>query len=160
MERFQLGQREWGHRLVLRRVLDPAPVFAIWSNPSIHPFVIDDFSDIAPLPIIVANPTAICLMPESADAYFIFIPQRFTIWEVHAAVLRSARQNSVAWGREAAAWMRQHTTCRCILSYVPRGNYAAMALDRAIGFRRIGIVPKCHQHKSVLRDMSLMALEV
>lgn len=112
------------------------------------------------MPDLVSHPNVVCLMPDSDDAYFIFIPHRWMMWEVHAAILTNARHRSVAMGKEAARWMRDNTPCRCILSFVPKGNYPALVLDRAIGFRRVGVVPKCNPKNGTLGDMTLMTLSM
>lgn len=120
----------------------------------------DDFSGFYPLPELAREPNVICLMPESGAAYFMFIPHRPMLWEVHAAVLPEARGQSVEYGKAAARWMRANTFCRTILSYVPRGNYPALALDRAIGFKKVGVVPACNPLKGKLQAMTLMALSM
>ena len=142
----------------MNRVTDPARVWPIWANPSINPFVTDDFSTVTPMPEIVAHQNVVCLMPDADDAYFIFVPMRWMMWEVHAAVLTNARTRSVEYGKAAAAWMFGNTPCRTILSFVPKGNYPALALDRAIGFKKVGVVPACNPKGGVLCDMTIMVL--
>lgn len=144
----------------MRRVTDPALVRAVWENPSIHPFVIDDFSAINPLPEWASNPLVHCLMPEDNSAYFMFCPLRFTLFEVHGAVLRNGRSRSVEMGREALAYMKANTICRTVLSFVPKGNYPALALDRALGFKRVGVVENCNPVAGKFRSMTLMAKEL
>lgn len=142
----------------MNRITDPAMVWPIWGSPSINPFVTDDFSEYYPMPEIVSSPNVVCLMPAANDAYFIFIFQRPMLVEVHAAVLTSARSYSVEYAKAAAKWMFDNTPCRTILSFVPKGNYPALALDRAVGFKKVGIVPKCNPKGGILGDMTLMCL--
>lgn len=144
----------------MRRVTDPQAVYDVWNSPGVQPHVADDFSSVAPLPEIVTNASCFCLMPDNGSAYFIFVPLRFTMFEAHGAVLPQFRHRSVEMGRQALAWMRSNTICRTVLSFVPRGNYAALALDRALGFKKVGVVERCNPVGGRLRDMTLMAKEL
>lgn len=144
----------------MRRVTDPKLVHEVWGSASIHPFVVDDFSAVNPLPEWAANPLVHCLMPEDNSAYFMFCPLRFTMFEVHGAVLTNARGRSVEMGREALAYMKANTICRTVLSFVPKGNYPALALDRALGFKRVGVIENCSPVGGRFRSMTLMAKEI
>jgi|SRR5689334_17494732 len=144
----------------MNRVTDPAKVWPIWSHPKVHPWVVDDFSDRAPMPESVSHPNVVCLMPDSQDAYTIFIPHRFVIWELHGAVLPEARHKSLMFGQRAIAWMKENTPCRLILSYVPKGNFRAMALDRALGFTKVGVLERSHLLGGKLHNMTLMSLSL
>jgi len=129
-------------------------------HPSVHPHVVDDFSKIAPLPEVVSSPNVVCLMPDTDDAYAIFVPHRFMCWEIHGGVLETSREHSLEYLRDALAWMKSNTPCRCVLSFVPKGNFRVFALDRAAGFKRVGVVEKCNPVSGELRDMTLMALNM
>ena len=144
----------------MRPVSDPELIRSIFAGPDIWRHVSDDFSGSAEnwQPQFVDG--AVWLMPEQNDACFLLHKHRETIWEVHAAVLPEARERSVEYGKQVIEWMRANTKCACILSYVPRGNFAALALDRALGFCRVGTLPKCLSCDGRLVEQTLMALEL
>ena len=98
-------------------------------------------------------------MPECDGACISFEPRTSVLWEVHAAVLPQWRGiNSVVWGKQAAAWMRINTPCRCIEAYAY--NSSSDALLKRIGFKRIGTLPKSKLRGGVLVDQRIYGLGV
>lgn len=144
----------------MRPVADQELIRAVFARPDIWPHVSDDFSGPAEDWQPQFPDGVHWLMPERNDACFLMHKHRETIWEVHAAVLPDARERSVEYGKQVIEWMRANTKCACILSYVPRGKYAALALDRALGFRRVGTLPKCLRWNGRMVEQTLMALEL
>lgn len=105
-------------------------------------------------------PHLIYLRPLTGGAVFMFHPQNMTLWSVHAAVLRTHRKSSVAFAKSCVKWMRENTACRAIMALIAKGNYPAMRLVEAVGFRWAGNIPNSVLVDGVLIDQRIYTLEI
>jgi RimJ/RimL family protein N-acetyltransferase len=114
---------------------DAAHINAILNHPSVHPWVAAD-----------DNPLDLTATLAQPDRYALFGPlggQLYHrvgdgIYEVHSAYLPEARGRvALATTRETLRWMFGRTDAVEIITRVPKGNLAALALARAVGMRHM-----------------------
>ncbi len=90
---------------------------------------------------ILKNRSAFVLMGDPGCA---FLSHRLAglAYQVHQAALPSARGQRVAVaGRNAVAWMFEHTDAQALVGITPAGNRPALRMAYQVGFRRVGEIP-------------------
>ena len=142
------------------RTTDPDYIRSVFTHPSIYPHVTEDGDPPASEWEPTVNEQTIYLRPEEGGACFLFHPHTRIVWEVHSAVLPDYRGKSLDYVKACAEWLRQNTTCKCLLTRIPKGNVAAFGLARAVGMNKTGTIPKSFLKRGLLLDQSLLTMEI
>jgi hypothetical protein len=142
----------------VNRIIDADYIKSILKHPSIWPFAMDDAvdKDTWEPPLAAINHW---LMPDGGGALFLTYPHDATLWEAHSAVLPERRTQTVELYRQAFEYVRQNTSCKCLIGKIASGNYRARRAAEAAGMKFIGTLPKACRRRG-LRDVSLYALEI
>lgn len=116
----------------LTREPDASKLNAVINDPSIYPWVKGFLDGPIDLTAAVADESNICLMAEHGGV--IFHRHQMGLFEVHTQILPAGRGPwAVAMAQEAAKYMFCRTDAMEIMTKVPKGNFAARALTKAIG---------------------------
>ena len=142
------------------RTADREYIRSVFTHPAIYPHICDDFTtDSETWEPVIAD--EICyLRPEEGGACFMFHPHTRVLWEVHSAVLPENRDRSLEYVKSCAAWLRVNTTCKCLMTLVPGGNFRARRLAEAVGMRLTGILPSSFLKGGALVDQALLTMEI
>ncbi len=127
----------------MRPVYDKATICQVLRHGEVFPFIGDSGTSPDWEPVLVEH--VYYLMPQSNDACFMVHPHSRLVWEIHAAVLPESRKQSLRFMREAIQWVREHLPAKCLVAYVPQGNYRALALAKAVGGKITGFLPRSWQ---------------
>ena len=104
----------------------------IVNDPSVLPFVKGDRPEPLDFSIEVANPDNYLLMGQHGGVFFEMV--QGGIYEAHTQVLPEGRGEwTTSMVHAALHWMFTRTDALEIVTKVPKGNYAARALTRAMG---------------------------
>ncbi len=109
-------------------------------------------------PVIKA---AYFLIPNENTAIgaFLFHPWNTITYEMHSAILRQYRgPMAIEAATKAGVWMFDHTSCRKIVTTIPRPNYAAKALAVACGMQQEGIIAKSFLKNGKAHDQYLFGI--
>ena len=142
------------------RTTDREYIRSVFTHPAIYPHVCDDFNADpgAWEPVITGD--VVYLRPEDGGACFLFHPHSRVLWEVHSAVLPEYRNHSLEYVKACAAWLQANTTCKCLMTLVPEGNYRARRLAEAVGMRLTGTLPNSFLKGGALVDQALLTMEI
>ena len=142
------------------RATDREYIRSVFTHPAIYPHICDDFA-VAPEAWEPAlSEEVIYLRPEEGGACFLFHPHTRVLWEVHSAVLPERRGQSLEYVTACAAWLKANTTCKCLMTLVPKGNHRARRLAEAVGMRLTGILPSSFLKGGALVDQALLTMEI
>lgn len=125
------GAGAWGHRIVIRRTLDPTILNEIANHPEVLPWT--GAKGAVDLTNLIANTNNYALVVEGGG--FLLIQSEPGIYEVHSLFLPEARSQSLRAARDGFDYMFTRTNCERIVSQVPDNNPAASGLARLVRFR-------------------------
>jgi RimJ/RimL family protein N-acetyltransferase len=135
-------------------------------HPDIYPYIIDSGSpkeaknyDVTDL---INNPIVYCLIPVIDDkqiGIFFLHPHNFVMYEIHSNILPKYRGwKAFKAGKQVCEWMFQYTFCKKIISCIPDGNDAALALALKCSFQIEGRYKKAFLKDNQLRDLILVGV--
>lgn len=126
--------------MLLELQTDAGLMNGVINHPGVRPDVADMGEGVLDLSATIADPRTVCLAGDHGG--FLCFKYDAGIFEVHSAVIPSGRGK---WAKEAAEefvqFMFCQTDCIEILTRIPEGNVAAMALARSVGFRPQFVTP-------------------
>lgn len=118
----------------IERHTTAAAINAVLNDPTVRPWVADAAEGTLDISRLASNPANYVLMGEHGGC--VFARLLTGIYEVHTQVRASGRG---PWAdelaRAVAHWMFTRTDAYEVVTRVPRGHVAALALVRGIGFR-------------------------
>lgn len=119
---------------MLHRTFDPARLHAIVNHPSVLPHVsgaIEGPLDLSPL---VTNPANITLVDEHGA--ILFHRHQAGLYEVHTQVLKEGRGPwALTFAKECLTWLFCRSEALEVITRVPKGNYPALVLAKAVGMK-------------------------
>jgi len=129
------------------------------NDPSIYPFITDDFNNgIINSEILLNNESVYFLSPDPCSL-FIFHPMTTILYQGHMQC-RKGLERKPSWvaGREAIDWMFKNTKCKKIMGLTP--SYCGSAVNLAIkcGFKIEGILAKSFFKNGKLFDQVITGL--
>lgn len=142
------------------RTNDPEYIRSIFCHPAIYPHVCEDTDPSADEWAPTIDGQVVYLRPPEGGACFLFHPHTRHVWEVHSAVLPEYRGRSLSYVRACADWLRQNTSCKCLLTRIPKGNVAAFCLARAVGMQKTGVLPASFLNNGQWLDQSELTMRI
>ena len=142
------------------RTTDRDYIRSVFTHEAVYPYITEDGDPPANEWEPVVNEHTIYLRPEEGGACFLFHPHTRHVWEVHSAVLPDNRDRSLSYVKACAEWLRQNTTCKCLLTRIPRGNVPALCLARAVGMQKTGVLPASFLKDGEWLDQSELTMRI
>jgi hypothetical protein len=116
---------------VIRRTFDPTFLNSVINHPQVRPWLKGEgVLDLAETAKSLDN-----YLLEAEGGGFVLIRHEPGIYEVHSQFLPEARGGTVAAMKAGFEYMFVHTDCQRVVTKVPDGNRAAVALAKLAGFR-------------------------
>lgn len=118
----------------IERHTTAAAINAVLNDPTVRPWVADAAEGVLDVSRLATNPANYVLMGEHGGCAFVqLLPG---VYEVHTQIRAAGRGAWAAeFSRAVAHWMFTRTDAYEVVTRVPRGHVAALALTRGIGFR-------------------------
>jgi len=149
-----------------RRTRDYDQIHGILTSPGIYRSMGDDFLPPDPREFQVnEHPLSFYVLASNDEGLvglFSLYPQNMVCWEVHVAMLPSAK-TAEKWesARELPAWLARNTRCRRLVASVPHTNRAAVIYGtHGIGMRYVGRQPKAFMKDGQLQDLILLGMSL
>lgn len=108
---------------------------------------------------ILLDSTVFSILIPDKIGFFMFHPWNSTTFEMHSAVLPAYRGKPAMEGaRLAGHWMFDNTTCRKIVTLVPRSNIRAKFLARKGGMHEEGMITRSFLKDGQMIDQYLYGI--
>jgi hypothetical protein len=131
--------------MIIHRDTTGAAVNRIWNHPEVRPWIVNGPDHELDLRPAALDPRYWLLVGEPELGSFFCVRFDAGLYEAHAAVLPEGRGEwSLEFGRSAIRAMFTGTDCIEILTRVPQGHPACLALVRNLGFSPRWTRPSCN----------------
>jgi len=160
-----LTAKKQQNKVSIQRLTDHSYVDAVMKHPDVYPWITDDFT---PDPDDFYTETLIdnenfyfvgTFVDDAIAGVFMFHPMTKIMYEMHSAVLPDYRGLlSVTMAVGAAEWIFRNTDCLKLITYVPAGNIAALALARRGGMKAEGVITESFMKGGTMIDQTILGI--
>ena len=153
------------NKVAIQRLTDHLYVDAVMKHPDVYPWITDDFNphpDDFDTESLIENEHLYfvgAFVDDAIAGVFMFHPMTMVMYGMHSAVLPKYRGwLSVRMAIGAAKWVFRNTDCLKLITYVPAGNIAALALARRGGMKAEGVITESIMKDGAMIDQTILGI--